>query len=395
MPLHEVEILRALQPHPTLHALPWRDPLLAIARADRVLRIEALPLHVDVQVQSTAGGIAVHIDGVTYTLELPAEHVLHILTGDGDDRVHVESTPDIKVVIQTRGGDDAVRVVAHPLAAPGSAGCAVIHGGPGNDHLQVLGLKEAEIDAGAGDDTVHSTASHSTLYAAEGVDAVYVDQGRALIEAMSGDNAVANGPLDDRVFGHPGSVSALSGFSAPLLIEAWNTPLPPHYAATFEIQGDSDYIDTVTRHLNLLHALESAVTLLEDLAAMQARVVIHAIPELDNAYATFDPADGDPKVRHGQRGDRVLRSQIGYNPLAHRPDTPSLVMLYHELCHVWNFATGSVIGNSERQVVGLDTGETFDFDDDPQTPETGCNPSPFNENALRQELGLPARLSYP
>jgi hypothetical protein len=50
----------------------------------------------------------------------------------------------------------------------------------------------------------------------------------------------------------------------------------------------------------------------------------------------------------------------------------------------------------ERQVVGLDTGEAaFDFDDDPRTPPTETNPAPFNENALRAELGLPARLSYP
>jgi hypothetical protein len=136
--------------------------------------------------------------------------------------------------------------------------------------------------------------------------------------------------------------------------------------------------------------------LLEALIASNVKVTIEHSLELDNAMAGYDRAQGVADVVDDSRGARIHEVVISYNPLAHGPGTPSLVILYHELCHAWNFATGTVLGTGEMQAVGLDSGEPpFDFDDDPATPDVSTNPDPFNENALRRELGLPARLSYP
>lgn len=89
-----------------------------------------------------------------------------------------------------------------------------------------------------------------------------------------------------------------------------------------------------------------------------------------------------------------------------------LAALYHELCHAYNFVTGSVFGgmspdghggtksapmvnNLELQVVGLPCNiEPFDFDDDPATPARVTNPTPYTENALLGELGLQLRKTY-
>ncbi|MCF4989048.1 hypothetical protein GIW60_06450, partial [Pseudomonas gessardii] len=48
----------------------------------------------------------------------------------------------------------------------------------------------------------------------------------------------------------------------------------------------------------------------------------------------------------------------------------------------------------ERQAVGLQTNESFDFDRDPSTPPTFTNPKPFTENGLREEMGEPLRTAY-
>lgn len=370
--------------------LPYRDALLSIEREPRMLRIEAIPDAIDLAVQALPGAIEVRALDTLYTLALPAEHLLHITTGNGDDKVLLACLPATQAIIETRGGNDAVQLKA---AAEG-AGSVVVDTGLGNDHIVTEHLALVQVDAGQGDDVIASNAAHAILYAGEGDDTVQINAGRAIIEAMSGTNAISTGRGDTRLFGHPGSVTAVQGFDAPLLSDAWNAPLPADYAATFEIRGDADYISKVTCQLNILRATQTASTLLEDLVARKARVVIEPTSELDNAFAGFGGAQGDPTVRNGKRGDRILHTRIGYNPLAQRPGAPALVMLYHELCHVWNFTSGSVLGDRERQAVGLDSGEWFDFDDDPLTPPTCTNPFPFNENALRDELGLPQRESY-
>lgn len=202
--------------------------------------------------------------------------------------------------------------------------------------------------------------------------------------------------LGDRLYGDARAITPEGGFTAPVLYDLAQTTLPADDLKTFRVQGDAHYIEKVNRQLNMLRASPAASVLLHDLVANDARVVISSIEALDNAYADYDPGQGDPAIRDGKRGARALNCRIGYNPLAQRPGTPSLVMLYHELCHVWNFVTGSVTQDQERQAVGLDAGaQGFDYDDDPATPPDTSNPFPFNENALRLELGLPARQTYP
>lgn len=378
--------------------LPYRSGPLAITRHDNTLLIEAMAPDTELSVHPTPEGIVLRIEATRYTLALAKTEMLHIRTGAGDDNVFVESTLDSRIVIETGEGNDRIRIEGQlpPDGRPLNAGSVLIDAGAGDDHVVVEGVRQAEIDGGKGNDALHSAAAHSTLYAGAGDDVVRVNAGNATIEAFAGHNRLSTGPLDDRLYGNASSILVEDGFSAPLLYEAHDAQLPAQYLDTFDIQGDPAYTDKVRRQLVMLRASPSASGLLEQLVAHKVKVAITPIPELDNAYAGFDPAQGDPTIRNGMRGDRILNCKIGYNPLAHRRDAPSLVMLYHELCHVWNFATGSVNDNAERLAVGLENpGSLFDFDDDPSTPDTDTNPAPFNENALRHELGLPPRLTYP
>jgi hypothetical protein len=54
------------------------------------------------------------------------------------------------------------------------------------------------------------------------------------------------------------------------------------------------------------------------------------------------------------------------------------------------------VDNVEYQALGLPIadGEPFDYDNNPLTPPTTTNSSPFTENALRQEMGVPLRDRY-
>jgi len=89
-----------------------------------------------------------------------------------------------------------------------------------------------------------------------------------------------------------------------------------------------------------------------------------------------------------------------------------LASLYHELCHAYNYVTGTVFSgttpeqlypgmpahqtaNEELQAIGLPADfPPFDFDKDPLTPPTNTNPPPYTENGILQELGLPLRKRY-
>ncbi|MFG0634900.1 M91 family zinc metallopeptidase [Pseudomonas sp. xss_2] len=158
------------------------------------------------------------------------------------------------------------------------------------------------------------------------------------------------------------------------------------------IEGDDEYRGRIQALLQQLWASPTASVLLHSLQLSGATITIKNTDMLDNAVYHPD-LQGDPHIRNGKPGEKIKHGTIEFNPDMQRPDSVPIVVLYHELCHAWNHAYGTVLANHERQVVGLDTGEAaFDFDNDPHTPPTDTNPAPFNENALRAELGLPARL---
>ncbi|MFK3771229.1 M91 family zinc metallopeptidase [Pseudomonas sp. NPDC089406] len=376
-----------------LDTLPYRDHLLSAAREDHCLRITALQQASDLSVQPCAAGVELRIGGICYEMALPAEHTLHIKTGSGNDQLMVQTWADCQLVLETGEGDDEIRLHRAPSAASG--GSVVVDAGPGNDVVVADGQQDVEIDAGAGNDFISSNAAQALLYAGPGNDGLKVEDGRANLEALAGSNRIATGTLDARIYANRGAIGEIDGFDAPLLFEPAQPGLPPAYAQTFDIQGDRPYVEKVSRQLDMLRASPAASVLLAELVAMGVKVAITYTAVLDNAFAGYEPSEGDARVRNGQRGARIRNCKILYNPLAHRFGTPSLVMLYHELCHVWNYATGSVIGDAEQQTVGLATGVApFDFDDDPNTPPIDTNPKPFNENALRYELGLPPRTRY-
>ncbi|WLI22890.1 M91 family zinc metallopeptidase [Pseudomonas simiae] len=148
-------------------------------------------------------------------------------------------------------------------------------------------------------------------------------------------------------------------------------------------------------------------------AALESGIPV-AINELSDTPSTrfsADPATRDGAfIENGHPGTPSYGGQIGLNTTDTRSHQPSIIALFHQLCHAYNHITGTrlhgfseaaadgnqariQVSNEELQALGLPTSaEPFDFDNDPATAPTTTNPEPFSENGLRRELGLPPRL---
>ncbi|MFJ4153844.1 M91 family zinc metallopeptidase [Pseudomonas sp. NPDC089752] len=378
----------------TSSALPYTDQRVSIKDAPFTVMIEIMTEGANLLVQASPPTLGIQLDDAHYDILFSSNDIAYIRTGHGNDVVQVDADGSTRVVVETREGNDHVKVNCTPSIEDDLWTRVVVDTGPGDDRIEAHGIQEAELDGGPGNDEISSSAAYGMLYAGPGKDKLTVEDGRAIIEAMSGTNTIYNGPLDDRIYGHAQSIVAAGGDTAPLLLEAGKQTLPERYAATFAIHGDANYTNKILVLLNMLKSSQTASALLADLVSRHAKVTIRDTPVLYNAYTRSDRSHGDPRVHDGQRGHPVLECVIEFNPLINVRRSPAVVALYHELCHAWNLATGSMLGNREQQAVGLDSGEAFDFDDDPSTPPSSTNPDPFNENALRRELGLPLRLKY-
>ncbi|TFF41557.1 M91 family zinc metallopeptidase [Pseudomonas sp. RIT623] len=364
MSLDTLKVIRPAQATTDTFALPYEDHLVAVERAADQLLITALPGVSEMLVDTRPLALRVQIATTCYELVLPAPHTAILRTGNGPDSVHLKADPSTRIIVETAAGNDKILLEGKEQAPDDSSqrpgGRVIVATGSGDDHIIVTGLQRVQVHAGEGNDLIYSSAAHTWVNTGEGDDTV------------------------------------IAGTDQLTLARAGTQTLPTHYAHSFKIEGDARYIEQMTRLLQRLHASPTASRLLQDLAARRVTVTLRYTSVTDNAFAGFDRRLGDPRIKaNGQRGDRILHSEILFNPHMQVPGAPPLIALYHELCHIWNYATGSVAGQGELQAVGLATGEApFDFDDDPSTADTASNPAPFNENALRAEMGLPPRLAY-
>ncbi|QXH50117.1 type III secretion system effector protein [Pseudomonas fakonensis] len=259
----------------------------------------------------------------------------------------------------------------------------------GDDQVELSGEGFATVYAGDGNDQITTAMRRATVFAGLGDDHVRC-HGETVVDASGGVNRVERTPYRDHVYANDQTQLIDNNFDR---VEASGTgPHPGIRSIT--IKGTPEYRDLVINNLALLLATSTGRAMFQSLDASNAQIVIEDIPELDNGHFDFDHSQGNPRIRGSQPGDRVLAGKIGFNPLAQRPNTPAVIILYHELCHAWNHINGTVMPDHENQVTGLWTANTFDFDGDPHTPANHTNPDPFNENALRRELGLPRRNVY-
>lgn len=381
---------------------------------------------------------------------------LLLSTQGGNDRIHIDDNVIIPVFVFSGDGDDRV------LSAAKNAS---LYTGRGDDFISAIN-GSCHIEAGEGDDEVHGYQDiHMTVYGGPGNDDISGGQGSSFIDGGEGDDHIVGGAGhniisgaggDDRIKAGPGSNVIYTGdglndvtqlkaddvtyynYKSTLTVDCalmlhTDVPadLPPGALASHAIhlepealsrsgvsvQGSALFIDRVNDDLRLLLGSPTGQRLLAELEraslASGRPVTIHEFYPQPNGLFVPDPTSAaGPYINNDQRGRPSYGGKIWYNTTDIVPGTPSVINLFHELCHAYNHVTGSImpgespdgvdgrkprhqIRNIELQAVGLPTtAQPFDFDADPTTPSTNTNPHAFSENGLRQELGLPPRKQY-
>ncbi|SDQ47083.1 Effector protein [Pseudomonas grimontii] len=323
----------------------------------------------------------------------------HIEAGEGDDEVH--GYQDIHMTVYGGPGNDDIS---------GGRGSSYIDGGTGNDHIV----------GGAGHNILIGAGGNDRIKAGPGSNVIYTGDGLNDVTGLKANdityfNVKSNLTVDCALFMHPGIPEDLpAGVLASHAIH-----LEPKAVAHsgIAIQGGAQFVERVNDDLRFLLSSPTGQRLLVELEqAAQVSgqpVTIHEFYPEPNGLFVPDQNTADLSyIQNGKRGSPSYGGKIWYNTTDIVPGTPSVINLFHELCHAYNSISGTKlegmspdgidgnkprnpIPNSELQAVGLPTtAPPFDFDADPTTPSTNTNPHAFSENGLRQELGLPLRKQY-
>ncbi|ONH56480.1 hemolysin [Pseudomonas cedrina subsp. cedrina] len=382
----------------------------------------------------TAGG------NDTITLDPNVSVTVKIEAGDGDDTI--QAGGGVTDIYGGRGNDH-IRLGRGISYAEGNegddtmiggTGDSVMYGNQGKDRLYAgagAASKTSHLDGGDGDDQLYAGNGHTVINGGRGNDRIIAHDDTVIYTGKGSDTVWANGSKA-RIYAKGGD--RLLGTEHSTI-----TRQAPSDAGrkAFKIQGTDAFKQRVEDDLELLRASPAGRKMLEEMdnAAQNNGAPVTIEQSEANMYRfntrelnTLSMEDrnkiklDDPKVgglKDGVPGARADQGRLFYNPsLIHvKPDptapelTSPIVQFYHEMAHAWNGANGTLLEgtskpspdhperpgppNMELQAVGLPTdAPPFDFDNDPSTPPTSTNPAPFTENALRAEMGRPARTKY-
>lgn len=340
-----------------------------------------------------------------------------IYAGDGNDRIY--------------GGDGNDKIY-------GKGGNDIIYGGKGKDHL----------DGGAGDDIIYGQSGNDVIYGLDGDDKLYGGDGDDYIDGGKGNDLILGGSGDDILAGGLGKDTVISGFGNDVIIddkkdisfieslsgtkihEISSDPDIASLGSNFKIEGDENFKMKAASDLEVIKATPSGLKTLREIENTGKNITIQQERDnLNNAYASSEDIEDvyvQPDGTPGKGGDVT----IGYNgsfslqgQSASEDDVPPSVVLFHELTHAYNMASGTMlnfdinlkneygsypVNACEHQAVGLPIPETDrahsnrSADDDlkiesirhPDGTNSLSNPEGITENDFRRELNLSERTKY-
>ena len=329
-----------------------------------------------------------------------------VLTGTGDDMV---MTRDGASYVDTGDGNDIVN-------ANGS-GTTVAYTGRGADFFRG-GAGMAFIHAGEGDDVTVGGQGHSIVCGGEGDDLITAGAGSNVIYGSQGQDILNELKDSDKVFtdSEPATISKGRIIPHKKPANAFIVSPEPLSESGLIIQGSEAFIDRVQDDLKLLLGSGNGSQLLRELTKSirksQKPITIAELKYVKNGLYIPNLGDGRSYIQFAKAGLPDFGGTVYYNPTHSIPGAIPLTALYHELCHAYNFVTGTrflgsgpdghlgtkqapQVNNEELQAVGLPCNTApFDFDNDPATPARQTNPTQYSENGIREELGLPLRKTY-
>lgn len=418
-------VFRATTPRASICVTKDKDDWLLIDLNHERYRIKPASASQIVEIHTLHGNDTVYIAD---TLKNP----FHVETGPGHDTVVTNAA---KTVIKTGTGDDTVMTLegtsyietgeGNDIVNANGSGTTIAYTGKGADFFRG-GAGTAFINAGEEDDVIVGGRGHNILCGAEGDDLITAGPDSNVIYPGPGENILNELKNSDTVFTEKEPTYLLEGSLVPRN-ESRNTSgvnqkntfivsAEPLSQSGLIIQGSEAFIERVQNDLKLLLGSEVGQKLLTELSrsirASQKPITIAELKHVKNNLYIPSIGDGRSYIQVGASGLPDFGGSIYYNPSFAKSGSIPLASLYHELCHAYNFVTGTrfigsspdghsgtkkapYVDNVELQAVGLPCHVSpFDFDNDPTTPPLTTNPVPFTENGLLTELGLPLRKTY-
>jgi Ca2+-binding RTX toxin-like protein len=409
--------------------------------------------------QNSLGEIIINVNGAKKTYYPWEASNLVIKAGDGNDTIKVGTGVKLEFTIEGDSGNDSISVAQNAAGQKiyggdgndtltGGNGRDYIEGGDGNDVISG-GLANDVIYGGGGNDSVTGGGGNDYLDGGEGNDTLDGGQGKDVLSGGRGDDALKGGQGNDVLYAGQGKDTLQGGQgNNKIFSQVGDTNDSNHkrvkntvitvdlskaLGSSIVVKGSPEFRARVEADIETLRSSPTGRKMLEALDKTGKTVTIEESDRSGgranrhSGIATLtelNPVTGLPGIKDD--------ADILYNP-AFRPGdaVEPLGVLYHELSHAYNIATGTsqpgyykgdgkgaapgpgndnptmILGiaidedpgksvqNAERQVVGLEnSGVAYDFDGDPATPKTTANPKELTENGLREEMNRKPRPFY-
>ncbi|QHG66346.1 M91 family zinc metallopeptidase [Pseudomonas putida] len=312
----------------------------------------------------------------------------HLMAQVGTKLFVLAPTRRQTLIIRTADGSGSIKV-AKDVKTP-----VIIQAGNGNKR----------IDTGGGITQVFSGTGDTQINVGQGLTFIKGAEQRSRITG----HILVDDPHDSVIYARnqPGDAR----FEQPL-----DAPLDTLGSDTFRVLGSDTFKEAVQNHLKFLRHTRCGQRLLEELTKRSWIKIIESQKITHFDVYISDPTDSDHHLSKNSSlewvsGFPAEGGELWFNLTHSDSDNLPLFDFYRCLCEAYNAFNGTTVpgttqiktidrrqitvARAQLQAIGLPTGLFFDFDENAQTPPTDTNPSPFNENALREELGLSGRAYY-
>ena len=226
----------------------------------------------------------------------------------------------------------------------GGDGYDVLYGLGGNDYL-TGGKGNDYLDGGEGNDSLHGGSGRDNLIGGKGNDKLYGDSGKDLLIGCSGKDTVDGGDGKDSVI--TDGKDKITKDSADAKAK---TIKPIDIPENFSIEGNTYETARIASDLEFLANTKQGQMMFNSIAATGHDVTIDVTAQGSScgSYVGWnsDPNRGSDSFVHYNVSKIALNG--GYNYSNRAP----VVSMYHELCHSYNAATGTMNTNYYDQTTG-------------------------------------------
>lgn len=392
------------------------------------------------------GSLLVDINGRTVPFSKDCAKYLIIDAGDGNDSVTVDKDVKTPLLIAGGAGNDFIIGGSGNDTIYDNSGANEIHGGAGNDVIVSHGLgveagngfvsrlygEEGNdylegsngrdyLDGGEGNDSIYGLGGDDELYGGAGKDYLDGGKGNDILHAGDGNDTLVGGKGDDQLFGEGGDDLLIgasgadkvdggagadrifrSGAEDFIVADSADQPVkdmqtvtvPENFSTRMPDAIDNDRLES---DLEFLASTDQGHKLFDEISATGHIAKIKSTSSYGST-CTFSDGYDQPGVG-SDTWVHYNTQRVSFQNNAAWSERAPVVVLYHELVHSYNAATGTVDityydkeGNVTTEHKGTKGAELAAVGI--ETPGVAMNDPLLTENSLRELLGHEERTEY-